>query len=165
MRRRMVMIGKLILLLAALAVIAAGLELYAVGFAEEEGEIWILCREDSYVNIRERANRRAAIGGQAYCGDHFRTDWETKGEWIHIIDASTESGDGWINAGYVIYTEPENAGGAEMRIREGGRVAARKTIRGKRTKWLKAGSGIRVYWIGEEWSITDQGFVMTEYIE
>lgn len=124
-------------------------------------QVWVLCQPDSFVNIRERPNKRGTQVGYAECGDSFRTDGKKKSGFLHVY-ASVESGEGWISTGYIVWTEPVQV--YEIRqIESNGRVKARKTIGGKRRCWLKNGDEIRVYWIAD-WAVTNKGFVKADYI-
>lgn len=46
-----------------------------------------------------------------------------------------------------------------------GRLAARKNVDGKRTRWLKSGAKLKVHWWSEEWCLTDCGYVKSVYLE
>ena len=151
-------IAMLILLLSILTVISP-----ATAAENDENCVWVLCQPDSYVVIREGPRRKSAEGGSAYCGDRFETDWKEKNGFIHVF-ASTESGEGWISKGYIVLDEPKPVM-KNCRIRSGGRVAVRASIGGKRTRWAKSGSEIKVYWTSAEWAVTSKGFVMAEFIE
>lgn len=132
--------------------------------AEDElEEVWILCQEDSYVNIRRSANKKAKPEGRAFCGDSFRTDGKKKNGFLHVY-ASIEAGEGWIFGGYIVWDRPDRLGGEAWRICSNGRVAARRTVGGTRRKWLRDGEAVKVYWMAEEWSCTSQGFIKTRYL-
>ena len=136
-----------------------------VGMAQAEKEripVWVLCQPDSYVNVRSKPSRKSQVEGYAYCGDGFETDGKTKNGFLHVY-ASTESGEGWISNGYVVYEEP-TAVNETWIVESKGRLAARMTVNGKRRKWLKPGAKIVVYYVAE-WAVTSEGFVRPEYIE
>lgn len=151
-------------MLAAMAVLVLCVGICAgAALAEEEEleKVWVLCQPDSFVNIRETPGKRGTAVGYAQCGDMFRTDGRKKNGFLHVY-ASVETGEGWISTGYIVWNEPRPV--FEIRhIESNGRVNARKTVGGKRRCWLKDGSEIRVYWMGD-WAVTNKGFVKTDYI-
>jgi len=162
---------KWLVVLIELALIAAAVLfvislMHEIGLAEDEWEFdaWVMCDPGDWVNVREKPDKRSAEAGRLECGDWFRTDQREKNGFVHIIDAGTESGEGWISRRYVTWQEPERIG-REMRIRSGGRVACRKWIGGKRKAWAKPGQAVTVYWMNAEWAVTDRGFIQAEYLE
>lgn len=130
-------------------------------FAEEEQTVYVLCNPESYVNIRESPSKRAHRAGFAYCGDDFRTDGRTRNGFIHVF-AGTETGDGWISTGFIVYCKPEKVDETWV-IDSNGRVAARSTIGGTRNKWLKKGKEVIVYYIAEV-AVTNYGFIDSQYV-
>ena len=125
---------------------------------------WILCQPDSYVNVRTRASSRSEILGRCECGDEIEVDGKTKNGFVHCINLPLERNEGWISAGYVVYSQPEKL--YELVTMESdGRVACRKTINGQRRCWVKDGDMVKVFFRSEEWSVTDRGFIKTEYID
>lgn len=136
--------------------------LSAVSEEEELETIWVLCQPNSYVNIRVRPSGRSEACGYADCGDDFYTDGYKKNGFLHVY-ASIETGEGWIALGYVIWDEPERIYEKRTIISKG-RVKARKTVNGKRRMWLYDGDEVKVYWMSESWSVTNKGFVKSEFI-
>ena len=125
--------------------------------------VWVLCQPDSYVNIRAVASGRSKIEGYALCGDSLETDGKTQRGFLHIY-APIEACDGWVSLGYIVWNEP-HAVNAQYYICSPYRVAIRKTIGGERRKWAYALDELQVYWMSTEWSVTNKGFVKTEYLE
>ena len=123
--------------------------------------VWILCQPDSYVNIRNNPFGKSDVVGRADCGDDFSTDGKTKNVFLHVY-ATTETGEGWISKGYVVYDKPVSIG-RKMVIESRGRVNARKTVNGKRRCWVKSGDVVTVYWMAE-WAVTSKGFIKSEYL-
>lgn len=134
------------------------------GHAEEEIECWILCQPNSYVNARIFASGRSTIVGRLECGDKIYTDGVEKKGFLHCF-ANTESSDCWIHKGYIVFSEPHVPFIRDTQIISNGRVAARRTINGKRRCWLRDGQKIKVYMMSDEWAVTNKGFVKTEYID
>lgn len=99
--------------------------------------------------------------GYACPGDDFETDGRKKDGFIHVY-ASIEAMEGWISLGYVVYSEPVRV--FEKRTVDAkGRVQARKTVNGKRRRWLRPGDEVMVYYAAE-WCVTSEGFIRCEYI-
>ena len=130
---------------------------------ENREPVWILCQENSYVNIRARPSGRSMQEGMAWCGDRLETDGRQKNGFLHIY-APIEAGEGWVSLGYLVWEEPKPLHGETWEISSRGRVAARRAIDGNRRKWLKYGDRLKVYWMSGEWSCTSQGFVKTEFL-
>jgi len=130
----------------------------------EQEEVWVLCNPDSFVNVRTKPSTRSMILGSAYCGDRIVIDGKTKNGYIHCIDLSLEMSEGWIHSGYIVYDKPDCSKILQCSIQSDGRVAARKTIDGKRNKWVKKNSTVTVYAVSAEWCVTNKGFIKTEYI-
>ena len=128
-------------------------------------ECWVLCQPDSYVNVRESASRKSSVIGMYTCGDKLYTDGETKNGFIHCVNLALELTEGWVHSGYIVYDEPYYPGFQDATISSKGRVACRRTINGDRRCWAKNGTEIKVYMMSYEWSVTNKGFIKTEYIE
>lgn len=156
---------KALLLIAAIAAVVMGFILLLESAAlAEDGEMWVVCGPESWVNIRERANRHSPEAGQLYLGDRVKTDGIRRNGFVHIVDASNESGEGWVNAGYLIADEPQMETDRALIIGKS-RVAVRKTPGGERIRWAQPGEELTVYAWCNEWSVTSAGFVMTKYLE
>lgn len=149
----------LFLVLFAAAVLVAT----ATAYADEDANAWVLCQPDSYVHIRSRANKHAQSIGYALCGDDFETDGTVRNGFVHLVNAPTESGEGWIAKGYVVFDQPEQVDHAAS-IEAAGRVACRSVMGGSRRRWVRPGDTVTVYWMSPEWSVTSAGFIMTRYI-
>lgn len=131
----------------------------------EEYEIrcWVLCQPDSYVNVREFAKKSDNEIGIMECGDAAYTDGRTKRGFLYLCGVNNELGYGWIHKGYVVYSEPVIIT-LETNIYADGRVACWRSIGGTRRCWAQPGDVIRVYAVSDEWSITNKGFVKTQYL-
>jgi len=141
--------------------------------AEAEGDMhyycWILCKPEtkdrpvSEVLIREKPGKNGEIVGAAKLGVKLETDWKEKGKWLHVVELASESGEGWVYGGYVVFQEPEIIG--EMReIVGGGRVRCRQCIDGKTTGWIAAGKSVMVYAMADGWAVTEKGYIQSRYI-
>ncbi len=130
---------------------------------EEIIQIWIVCQPDSFVNIRAFPNGRSESVGRLDSGDSVYTDGNTKRGFLHVY-ASIEPGEGWVHKGYVVYDEPVKPEQQEYTVQSKGRVACRRSAGGTRRCWVRNGDPVRVYYISDEWSITNKGFIKTEFL-
>ena len=124
-------------------------------------EAYILC--DDYVNIRRHPNNNDEPLGRFETGDVVYLDGKKKNGYLHCVD-SMGNDDGWIHAGYVVYDEPE-AMRQKAVVVSPGRLAARKYVGGKRTRWLKPLATVTVYYWSDEWCLTNCGYVQSRYLE
>ena len=149
------------IIIAAMLAILIG----SLAAAEEEGtSVWVMCQPESYVNIRERPGSRSPVLGRYEAGTRLTTDGKTKNGYLHLIHLTLESEEGWIHGGYIVYGEPEEKN-ATYEIRSNGRVAARKTIDGKRRRWMRNGDRVTVYRASRVWAVTNRGFIQTRYLK
>lgn len=125
--------------------------------------VYILCQPDSWVNVREFPNKTANICGRLELGQEVETDGVIRKGYLHLIGTGFEGGDTWLKAGFA--TEyPVTIMTIKTQINSRGRVACRRSIKGNRRKWLKDGAEVTIYAYSEEWSITDQGFIKTQFL-
>ena len=136
------------------------------------GCVWVMCKPGSYVNVRYKARKTGAVIGRVECGEKLWTDGKVNGQFLHLVGLTMESGDGWIRRGYVVEDEPailagEANGGRGERylVNALGRVALRRTVNGARRAWAKSGSNLRVLVMSDTWSLTNRGFIRTEFLE
>lgn len=129
----------------------------------ETEDRWVICQPDSFLNIREEPTKNANVCGWLFLGDQVQTDGKTNGGFIHIINASTESGDGWVAARYLMET-PTKVRTVTGYIEARSRVAVRSQPGGKRTRWAKPGETVTVYCYGSEWTVTNKGFIRSEFV-
>ena len=138
--------------------------LRGVGLAEADGRCWVLCDPESHVTLRSGAGRKKLPVGSAECGTMLLTDSKERNGYLHVVDLAAEESEGWISVHYIVYDEPKKVN-CSATVRSDGRVAVRKSVNGKITGWLKNGETIRVIWTSGEWSVTNRGYVMSEYLE
>ena len=83
---------------------------------------------------------------------------------MHCVGLTTEAGEGWVHKGYLVDEEPvylnQNA-----TIISRGRLAARKYVNGKRTRWLKPLATVKIYYWTSEWAVTNCGYIKSKYLE
>lgn len=139
--------------------------IFLVGSASAETtKAWIVCQPGDYVNARISASSRSECAGRFDGGDVIWVTGKQKGGFDQI-DASLEVTIAWVCSGYIVYDQPEYLDGMKMTVRSNGRVAARKRIGGQRRKWLHDGDVVKVYWKSDEWCVTSEGFVKTEFLQ
>lgn len=145
----------------------------ALGFAygeewdehEEEYEIaYVICMKNDHVNIRPFPNKKQEPSGQLYPGDIVYMDGKAKNGYVHCVGLNNEAGEGWVSKGYLVADPPEYLNRTATIVSKG-RLAARKNVNGKRTRWLKPLATVRVYYWSESWALTDCGYVQAKYLE
>jgi hypothetical protein len=122
---------------------------------------FILCK--SYVVIRQWASKRATEIGQLDPAEPIEIDGRTKDGYAHIVAPC----DGWVHAGYIVFSEPK-AVNATATVTARKRVACRKWIDGPNVDskpWLISGSEVRIYWMCDDWALTNRGYVKSEWLE
>ena len=155
-------VGALILLAVFIALVVVVYNLITSVAVGEE--VWTMCQPDSYLTVREHPNKNSAEIGQLYLGDKADTDGKKKNGYLHIVDASTESGDGWVCARYLVEDEPVLVC-EEGTITGRGRVAVRREPGGKRIRWMKPGDTVMIFAWSAEWCVTSKGFIDSDYLE
>ena len=124
---------------------------------------WILCQPNDYVNVRMNPSKRSTVVGYAEAGDEILVSDMEKNGFVCCYSIG-ESSCGWIHKGYVVYEKPVKVD-ITATVASNKRLAARKYIGGKTRKWLKNQDEVTVYWMTDEWCVTNKGFVMTKYLE
>lgn len=138
--------------------------LMATADAEELATGYVICQPGDFVNIRKGPGRRSEIIGRFDTGEQIALDGKRKNGYLHAVGLSLETDEGWIHEGYVVYDEPEYVNASAV-IVSNGRLAARNSVSGKRTRWLKNGASLTVYYYSDEWCATSLGYIKTQYIE
>ena len=144
---------------------------FGLAHAEEEEDpyadctkIWVLCRDDTYVCVREKPRKTSdAFGGALNCS-MLKTDGKEKNGFLHVVDVAAEASTGWISKQYIVYDPPEKMSQKALVV-SNGRLAARKGINGKIRKWLKPMTEVTILYHTEEWCLTNYGYVQTEFLE
>ena len=147
-----------------IAVAAVLLLLGNAGIAEEEYEtMYAICQPGDRVNIRPFPNRNLTEGWLE-TGDEVLVDGRKRNGFIHCVGLNNESGEGWVHKGYLVWDKPERVSCIGTVISRG-KLAARKNVGGKRVRWLKPGGTVKVYYVSDEWCVTNCGYVKTEFLE
>lgn len=129
--------------------------------AAETTVMYVCCSPDGSVNIRERPNIHSNISGRLYCGDSVEIVAYKNG-WCKAADV-TEWGYGWIRADYLL-PDPLTVSDTWTTVEASGRVAIRCTPDGKRSSWAQPGDTVHVIMSSATWSLTDAGYIKTEYL-
>ena len=129
--------------------------------AEELTEAWVICQD--YVNVRVKPSRKSDSVGRLDAGDSVLVS-DTKKHGFLKCYGIGEYGEGWIHSGYIVYDKPEKVNCKAYSVSRG-KLRARRYIGGKRLHWIKHMEEVRVYWISEDWCVTDKGFVESRFLE
>ena len=141
----------------------AGLGISEAVAEEDDCEVrWVLCSD--FVYVRPTPNKKQEPLGWLEPGDMVYVDGKIKNGYAHVVGLCLESDDGWVHKGFLVEDEPENMNRTATIVSKG-RLAARKYVKGKRTRWLKPMATVRVYWWSDEWVLTDCGYVQSKYLE
>ena len=122
---------------------------------------YILCQPNSFVNARLFPVRGAEVAGRLELGDSVETDWVRKNGFVLVY--GFEAGEVWVHSGFIT-TNPVTVETVVTSVASKGRVACRRAIKGTRRKWLENGAKITVYGYSQDWSVTDKGFVQTQFL-
>lgn len=147
----------------ALAVLV-GIIIFFSAASAEEYEGWIICTPGDYVNVRSGPGAKYECIGRFETGDRVTPDGKRRNGFLHCVRLGLESDEGWIHSGYIVDYEPRKVN-REATVTGEGRVAARKNVGGKRTRWLQPGTKVFVYYRSADWCVTNRGYVQTEYLE
>ena len=124
-------------------------------------EVWVLCKPEGTVNLR--ATPGGAVFGGCQSGAKMWTDNRTKNGFLHVLELAAEEDCGWISSRYIVFDEPREVMDAMMICSEG-RVACREWIGGKVIRWVQDGELVTVYWISDEWAVTEYGYIRSVYL-
>ncbi|MBP5442263.1 MAG: SH3 domain-containing protein [Treponema sp.] len=159
-KKILILIVEMLLIALVIWVISAILD---SARADELESAWVICQPNDYVNVRMNPSRKSQVVGFADAGDSFLTDGKAKNGYVRCYGIG-EAGEGWIHAGYVIHDRPERVTVSAVVV-SNGRLAARQHVGGKVRKWLRNMDTVKVYWVSDEWAVTDKGFVKSRFIE
>lgn len=154
-------IAKIVLLISIIIMVVS--ILFSEVHAEEESA-YAICMNGDVVNIRSGPKNRAEWIGWLEPGDEVTLDGRKRNGFVHCINMNTESGEGWVFAGYLTYSKPELID-SDATVVSNGRLAARKYVDGKRTKWLKSGTVVHIYYMSDDWCSTNYGYIQTKFLQ
>ena len=135
--------------------------LQQAGYAEDEAK-YVMCMDR--VNIRLGASTKTDAIGWLEPGDVVYPDGKIKNGFVHCEIPSIEAGEGWVKKGYLVDDKPKRVD-RNATVISNGKLAARKNVKGKRTRWLKPGGELLVYYWSEDWCLTNCGYVQSQYLE
>lgn len=144
-----------------LAVLGVLFLLQSAGMAEDEA-MYVMCMDQ--LNVRMGASTGTDCVGWLEPGDVVYPDGKKKNGFIHCEIPQIEAGEGWIHKGYLVSEEPKKLN-CKATVISNGKLKARKYVNGKRTKWLKPGGELTVYYWTSEWCLTNCGYVQSQYLE
>ena len=122
--------------------------------------VYVLCQPDSFVFVRQFPRKGSDAAGYAELGDALETDGIKRNGYLLVYGFE---GEAWIHMGFVTES-PVTIFNARTQIISKGRVACRRSINGTRRKWLKDGSEVVIYAFSDDWAITNQGFIQTQFL-
>jgi len=147
--------------------IISGIVAASILFAEaanaETTECWVICQPNSYVCIHGKPSKANDAFGGSMCGSRLETDGKQRNGFLHVVNVPAEESTGWISTGYIVYDEPIIMNRTATVYCEG-RLAVRKCVGGKIIKWLKPGQQVTIVCYSNEWCLTDNGYVRTEFL-
>ena len=159
------------MILIALAVLVAAGGYFCASAAgrataeETTAKAWVICQPGDYVNLRAKATKQSRAVSRLDCGDMVELDGKTKNGYARVVNLTIDGpGEVWIYTGYLVFDEPRWYGD-EMTVVGNARVAARKNCGGDVRRWLQPGTDVWVYWMSEDWCVTNRGFIRTKYLE
>ena len=129
----------------------------------DEYRVFILCNPQSHVNVREWPKKGSAKTGWIMFGDSVLTDGKKKNGYLHVIGI-TESGEGWIKAGYAIPDQPVEVK-ATAAVSASGRVMSYRNAGKNKLGWVPLLAEMKVYALSEEWAVTSRGYIRRKYLE
>ena len=152
-------------IVTAIAMLVAIIILFGCAAAgAEENAGYVICAPGDYVNVRSGPGSKYESIGRFETGDRVTLDGKKRNGFLHCVGLSLEKSDGWIHSGYVIGSKPVSVN-RNARITSNGRLAARKNVNGKRTRWLKPDAIVTVYVWSDEWCVTNCGYIQSQYLE
>ena len=122
---------------------------------------WIICKD--YVIIRNWPSRKATEGGQLDPGDEIEIDGKTQDGFAHIVSPV----DGWVWAGNIVSSQPEKVE-CKAFVTAKKRLYCRRWVDGPTVDskpYLVNGSEVRVFWMNDEWAVTNRGYLRSEWLE
>lgn len=137
------------------------LALLIISTAAVADTVYVLCQPDSFVYVRQFPKRGTQVAGYVELGDSLETDGVKRNGFLQVY--GFEPGVAWISIGFVTSC-PVTVETVKGEVVSKGRVACRRSIKGTRRKWLKNGAELTIYARSADWSITNQGFIQTQYL-
>ena len=163
-RKWLITILEILLIAAFIWAVIAGVQ--SLGLAEDAPvQAYVLCQPGDYVNARLTPSRKSTSEGRFESGDVVWLDGNTNNGFAHCVDTTFEACEVWVYTGYIVFDEPEWRNGQTAIVTSNARLAARRNCSGEVRKWLNTGDEVQVFWLTDEWCVTNYGFIKTFYLE
>ena len=133
----------------------------AVGAACES--VYVLGQPYSFVYVRETPKRGGRVCGYLDLGMELQAEGTVRNGFLRLEDGYFESAEAWVNLWFISRT-PVVVETVEGWIESTWRVACRRSVNGTRRKWLADGQEVVIYARGDDWAVTDQGFIKTAFL-
>ena len=117
----------------------------------------------SELNVRAKPSLGSHIYGRLFTGDMVNVT-RTYRDWCYLENLPSEEGHGWISSKYIVDDPVTQMCETPAVIQANGRVAIRDSVNGKRISWVNPGDIVYVYGTSDLWTVTDRGYVKTEYL-
>ena len=117
----------------------------------------------SELNVRSRPSLGSTVFGRLFTGDSVQVTKKYR-EWLFLEGLPSEEGHGWVSSSYVVSDPVTQMDGEPAIIDANGRVAVRNSVDGKRIAWVYPGDIVHVYGISDSWTVTDRGYIKTEFL-
>lgn len=117
----------------------------------------------SELNVRSRPSLGSTVFGRLFTGDSVQVTKKYH-EWLYLEGLPSEEGHGWVSSSYVVSDPVTQMDGEPAIIDANGRVAVRNSVDGKRIAWVYPGDVVHVYGISDSWTVTDRGYIKTEFL-
>lgn len=154
---------KLIALIVLLALVLLP-ALNAIHFASADGNgYYVICTPDAEINVRERPKLRSNIVACMFFAQRVETDGKEENGFVHVVNLNADVTEGWVYKGLLVEDQPIPSSGVAQ-VFNAGRVACREYTNGKVLRWLKDGTNVEVYAISEDWCVTENGYIKTEFL-
>ena len=155
-----------VLLLGSLLIRSFGIAESAEEWEERKGyyEVYyVVCSANDCVNVRPYPHTRQEPVAMLEPGTMVKSDGRRENGYLHVYGLSSEDGEGWIYEGYLVDDKPVFVN-TTAKVTGPGRLAARKCVDGKLVRWLSPGTVLKVWFMSNEWSVTNRGYVRTEFL-
>ena len=117
----------------------------------------------SELNVRGRPSLGSEIHGRLFNGEQVEVARKYR-DWCFLEGLYSEEGCGWVFGSYLVADPVVQYDAMPATVVANGRVAVRESVEGKRTQWVHPGDTVFVYGMSAEWSVTNRGYIKTEYL-
>ena len=128
--------------------------------------VWAMCQPGSTVIVRRGPSKNTMEVARLDPCDPVETDGRTKDGFIHVY-GNWENGDGFVYCGYLSTEKPEPVFEQYVCVSRA-RVACRRWISGPTMPnhaYITNGTNVDVFYRTSEWSVTNRGYIKSEWLE